>query len=76
MCVIALNVFVYLHFRLLNQKESDITIAILSTTQTTRVVPSTSAETEEMSSSLAIETPPDTDDDMSMCTNVSCCVRL
>lgn len=62
MCVIALNVFVYLHFRLLNQKESVITT----------IVPSTPTATEEMSSSLAIETPPDTDDDMSMCTNVSC----
>lgn len=65
-----LNIIIcYFHFRLSKQQESIVTT---SGTETAISVLPASAETEKMSSSLAVDSPPVTDDNMSMCTNVSC----
>ena len=72
LCVISFFKHVrYFHFCLSKQQESAVANTIPSATETASD-PSASTETEKMSPSLAIETPPVTDDDMSTCTKVSC----
>lgn len=61
----------YLHCCLSKQQESVVIITIPSASETAIIVPLASAEGEEMSH--VFKTPPVTDDDISMCTNVSAC---